>query len=112
MKLLTKIWDWFLGLFGMERVNKSIPYYTKSMEKVRSEKKGDLIKEKLTRRQQKAEWNKSNPKKHNNGKWVNQNPFMYFGGNTYISSAALQQIEKRHKFKGYEREARRYKKAA
>ena len=74
------------------------------MEKVRSEKKGENLKQKLNRRQSRK--NPLQVKYHNNGKPYNSG-YPIGIGNTAITAGELQTITKRHKFKGWQREERR-----
>jgi hypothetical protein len=86
------------------------------MEKNLSEKKGQLPVPKTFRRNPNAHLPLAlrGTKKRNDGKFVSfgHYPFGGIGVRNMINNQFLTEISKRRKFKGWQREARRYKKAA
>jgi molybdate-binding protein len=84
------------------------------MEKTRSEKKDQLIVPKIFRRNSNAHLPAylRGPKKRPDGKWKFVNNYFSFGTRNIVSNQFLAETTKRRKFKGYQREARRYNKKA
>lgn len=84
------------------------------MEKVRSEKKDQLVIPKIFRRNKNAHLPLAlrGPQKRSDGKWKFANNYFSFGQRNIVSNQFLSETTKRRKFKGWQREARRYRKAS
>ena len=86
------------------------------MEKTRSEKQNQLIVPKMFRRNPNAHLPLylRGQKKRGDGKFIYSSNYTFggFGARNHINNQFLTELTKRHKFKGYQREARRYKKVA
>jgi len=83
------------------------------MEKIRSEKKGQLIAPKCFRKNKNAHLPAylRGPKKHNDGKFVNTNHYFAFK-NFNLDYTSIAQATKHHKLKGWQKQHGRRRKAA
>jgi hypothetical protein len=81
------------------------------MEKKRSEKRGDLITPKIFRRKERAIRN-AVIKRRNDGKAVNSINHTLFRVSGDFNPLFLNYIQRRKKLKGWQRENRKYRKAA